>query len=235
MGSAARHVICTLMIAAAAVAIAVSCDAQSLYTPGNVGVPTNQRGEPEPAASLVGYSMLVITPPPPREIQRHDLITIIVNQASQARREQTLETEKEYDAEVRLAQFLQLNRLLELRLDPGALATDDLLDLRANNEFTGEGTYERRDRLTTRVQAEVIDVKPNGNLVLEARTRMQTDEEVQEFVLSGVCRTDDVTLQNTVQSTQLHNLTIAVRNEGEVRRSAKKGFIPRALEAIFAF
>ncbi|MEO1717933.1 MAG: flagellar basal body L-ring protein FlgH [Planctomycetota bacterium] len=209
--------------------------AQSLYSPGNVGIPVNSRGEPEPAASLVGYSMIVITPPPPREIQRHDLITIIVNQTSQSRREQTLETEKEYNAEARLAQFLQLNRLLELRLDSGPLNTDDLLDIRANSEFEGEGTYERRDRLTTRVQAEVIDVKPNGNLVLEARTRMQTDEEVQEFVLSGVARTEDITLQNTVQSTQLHNLTINVRNEGEVRKSAKKGFIPRALEAIFAF
>lgn len=223
------------IVATAAALAAASVSAQSLYTPGAVGVPVNQRGEPEPAASLIGYSMLVITPPPPREIQRHDLITIIVNQTSQSLREQTLETSKEYDAEVRLAQFLQLNRLLEMRLDPGELVTNDLLDLAASNEFTGEGTYERRDRLTTRVQAEVIDVKPNGNLVLEARTRMQTDEEIQEFVLSGVCRTDDITQQNTVQSTQLHNLSITVRNEGEVRKSAKKGFIPRALEAIFAF
>ncbi|MEL6797757.1 MAG: hypothetical protein AAFO89_13165, partial [Planctomycetota bacterium] len=59
--------------------------AQSLYSPGNVGIPVNSRGEPEPAASLIGYSMIVITPPPPREIQRHDLITIIVNQTSQSR------------------------------------------------------------------------------------------------------------------------------------------------------
>ncbi|MEO1583010.1 MAG: flagellar basal body L-ring protein FlgH [Planctomycetota bacterium] len=208
---------------------------QSLYSPGQVGVPIDERGEQSPARSLVGYSMFVITPPPPREIQRHDLVTIIVNQTSQSLREQSLETEKQYDAEYRLAQFLQLNRLLEARLDPGALVTDDLLDISSQSSFEGEGTYERRDRLTTRVQAEVIDVKPNGNLVLEARTRMQTDEEVQEFVLSGVCRTDDVTAQNTVQSSQLHDLAIAVRNEGEVRKSSKKGWIPRAIEAVFAF
>lgn len=220
---------------AACVCVSGAALGQTLYQPGQIGIPINDRGEQQPAASLAGYSMLVIVPPPPREIQRHDLVTIIVNQTSQATREQTLETAKDYDANFRLAQFLQLNRLLEARLDPGDLETDDLLDIAASNEFTGEGTYERKDRLTTRVQAEVIDVKPNGNLVLEARTRMQTDEEVQEFVLSGVCRTDDVTAQNTVQSTQLHNLSIAVRNEGEVRKSAKKGLIPRALEAIFAF
>lgn len=215
--------------------IAGSAAGQNLYNDSAGQPPVDQNGTLRPAASLVGYSMFVITPPPPRELRRHDLVTIIVNQTSQATRRQTLETEKEYDAEARLAQFLNLSRLLEARLDPGALETDSLIDVRADSNFEGEGSYERSDRLTTRVQAEVIDVKPNGNLVLEARAVMQTDEEIQDFVLSGVCRAEDVTAQNTVQSTQLHDLRIAVRNEGEVRKTAKKGWIPRAIEAVFAF
>ena len=216
--------------------VAGSSNGQALQEQfSQANVPVNQDGQDDSADSLVGYSLLVITPPPPRKIERYDLITIIVNQTSQATRTQSLETEKEYEASARLAQFLQITDLLEARLTAGDLNTDDLLDIRAENEFTGEGSYQRSDRLTTRVQAEVIDVKPNGNLVLEARTRMQTDEEVQEFVLSGVCRTEDVTLQNTIQSSELHGLSITVRNEGEIRKSAKKGLIPRVLETIFAF
>ena len=71
-------------------------------------------------------------------------------------------------------------------------------------------------------------------LVLEARSSIQTDEEIQVFVLSGNCRSDDITEQNTIQSSQLHNLNIVSKNEGEVRKSSKKGLIPRALEALFA-
>ena len=204
-------------------ACAGSAAGQSLYHPTEVGVPIDPSGSPQPSASLVGSSMLVITPPPPREFARHDLITIIVNQTSQATRTQKLETQKDYDATLDFAQFLKIQQLLEARLEPGDLETDGLLDLSSSTDFQGDGSYERQDRLTTRVQAEVIDVKPNGNLVLEARTKMQTDEEVQTFVLSGVCRSDDITQQNTVQSTQLHDLAIAVHNEGEVRKSAKKG------------
>ncbi|MEM8756439.1 MAG: flagellar basal body L-ring protein FlgH [Planctomycetota bacterium] len=206
---------------------------QQQFNPAAVSI--DDRGLDASGQSLVGFSMLVITPPPPREIQRHDLITIIVNQNSQTTRYQSLETEKEYEASARLAQFLRVAEFFEARLEPGDLETDDLLDIEAESEFEGEGTYERADRLTTRIQAEVIDVKPNGNLVLEARSRVQTDEEIQVMVLSGICRTDDVTLQNTIQSNELADLTITVRNEGQVRKSAKKGFIPRALEAVFAF
>ncbi|MEM9167098.1 MAG: flagellar basal body L-ring protein FlgH [Planctomycetota bacterium] len=206
---------------------------QDEFSPGRVIV--DEAGLDAPGQSLVGYSMFVITPPPPREIQRHDLITIIVNETTQTSRSQSVETEKDYSARARLAQFLQLAELIEGRLEPGDIESGDLLDIEAENEFEGEGSYERSDRLTTRIQAEVIDVKPNGNLVLEARTRMQTDDEIQEMVLSGVCRTEDVTLQNTVQSNQLQGLTIAVRNEGELRRSTKKGLIPRVLETVFPF
>lgn len=209
--------------------------AQSLYENRTVGVPTDLHGNALPSESLTGYSMFVITPPPPKRLEMHDLVTIIVNETSRAERSQSLETEKEYEASSRLTRFPSLSDLIEARLEPGEAQNEDLLDIESSQEFSGEGDYERTDRLTARIQAEVIDIKPNGVLVLEARSMIQTDEEIQVFVLSGNCRSEDITDQNTVQSSQLHNLSIASENEGEVRKTAKKGLIPRALEAMFAF
>lgn len=208
---------------------------QSLYESRQVGVPQDINGNPQPSESLVGYSMFVIAPPPPKRLEVHDLVTIIVNETSRATRTQSLETEKEYANEMNFEAFLSLADLAEGRLVSDEVDPDALLDIEASNEYTGEGEYERSDRLTARIQAEVIDIKPNGVLVLEARTSIQTDEETQVFVLAGNCRSDDVTAQNTVQSSQLHNLSIITRNEGEVRKSAKKGYIPRMLETVFSF
>lgn len=212
-----------------------SVSAQSLYDTRPVGVPEDINGTAIPSESLSGYSMFVITPPPPKRLEMHDLVTIIVNETSRAERSQTLETEKEYTADARLTRFPSLSDLIEARLEAGDANAVDLLDIEATQEFTGEGDYERTDRITARIQAEVIDIKPNGVLVLEARSVIQTDEEVQVFILSGNCRSEDITDQNTVQSSQLHSLSIVTRNEGEVRKSSKKGIIPRALEAVFAF
>lgn len=209
--------------------------AQTLYDNRIIGVPTDLHGNALPSESLTGYSMFVITPPPPKRLEMHDLVTIIVNETSRAERSQTLETEKEYTADARLTRFPSLADLIEARLEAGDANAVDLLNVEATQEFSGEGDYERSDRLTARIQAEVIDIKPNGVLVLEARSMIQTDEEVQVFVLSGNCRSEDITEQNTVQSSQLHNLNIVTQNEGEVRKTSKKGIIPRALEAMFAF
>ncbi len=209
--------------------------AQSLYESRPVGVPEDINGNAMPSESLSGYSMFVIVPPPPKRLEMHDLVTIIVNETSRAERSQSLETDKEYNASAELTRFPSLAELIEARLESGDANNDDLLNISSTHEFQGEGDYERTDRITARIQAEVIDIKPNGVLVLEARSTIQTDEEAQVFVLSGNCRSEDITDQNTVQSSQLHNLSIVTKNEGEVRKTARKGWIPQALETVFAF
>ncbi|HED52942.1 MAG TPA: hypothetical protein ENJ00_01915 [Phycisphaerales bacterium] len=212
-----------------------SANAQDLYSTRPVGTPVDHNGVEQASQSLSGYSMLVITPPPPKQLRLHDLVTIIVNETSRATRTQSLDTKKDYKANVRLSQFPSLADLIEARLEAGDSNTTDLLNILGKFQTKNKGEYERTDRMTTRIQAEVIDIKPNGVLVLEARTRIQTDEEIQLFVLSGNCRTEDVTDQNTILSGQMHNLNIITKNEGEVRKGARKGFIPRALETLFAF
>ena len=102
-------------------------------------------------------------------------------------------------------------------------------------DFTGTGDVEREDSLTARITAEVLDVKPNGTLVLQARKRIKTDDEEQMFVLAGVCRAEDVQADNTILSTQLYDLQLEKRHHGVVRDSTKPGWIPKLLDVVNPF
>ena len=92
--------------------------AQSLYETRQVGIPEDLNGNPQPSHSLEGYSMFVITPPPPKRLALHDLVTIIVNETSRSSRTQSLETDKEYRAEAQLARFPSLSDLIETSSSP---------------------------------------------------------------------------------------------------------------------
>jgi len=181
------------------------------------------------------WSLIAVRPPEPTTYQMHDLITIIINENSRQSAEQEMELEKEYQRNLRLEAIIDLWQVLETRLEPGLVAPIDLLEFQADSEFEGEGSYERSDRLTDRITAEVIDVKPNGVLVLEAKRIVQMDDEEKIVVLSGMCDTGAVTAEKTVQSNQLANLTLTIRHEGELRESNKKGWITRVLDSVFAF
>lgn len=197
-------------------------------------VPSGSIGR-TPAETYYDWSLIAVRPPEPTAYQIHDLITIIINENSRQSAEQEMALEKEYQRSARIEAIIDLWQVLEARLEPGLVTPIDLLELQADSEFEGEGSYERTDRVTDRVTAEVIDVKPNGVLVLEAKRIVQMDDEEKIVVLSGMCDTAAVTAEKTIQSNQLANLTLTIRHEGELRESSKKGWISRVLDSVFAF
>lgn len=180
-------------------------------------------------------SMLYVRPPEPRTYMAHDLITIIVDETSKQEASQSLDTKKEATADMTVKSIIDPWELLELRLRQGALNNQSLLGTNFNREFKGEGDYERSDRFSAKITAEVIEVKPNGTMVLQATKVIQKDEEVQTLVLSGVVRQEDVTDRNTILSSQMANLSLTAKNEGDVRSAAQKGLLTRVLEAVFNF
>ena len=132
-------------------------------------------------------------------------------------------------------EFIKLN-VKDLQLKGGAIgAVTPRIDVSGSREFTGEGNVDRSDSLIRRITAEVLDVKPNGTLVLQARKRIKTDDEEQVFVLSGTCRAEDITADNTILSTALHDQELTETHKGTVRQATRRGWGSKLLDAISPF
>lgn len=216
---------------------------QSLYQqPVMPPAPPTVEGMPgedpviNPVADLSGVSLYAVQPPKPRTVKVHDLVTIIVNQSSKMTHDQSLDTDKKFSSNAAVDAFIDYTLLmkeLQFRASTGSPLPE--IDVSGQNKFEGDGEFEREDRVTARITAEVIDVKPNGTIVLEAKTEVTTDKETQTMLLSGVCRHEDITAQNTVQSTQLSDLKLDTRHTGEVNNAAKKGILTKIMEGLVAF
>ena len=176
---------------------------------------------------LQSVSMFAVTPAEPRLFHVHDLVQIIVRESSVAASFQGLETEKEYALAGGVESF------------PGVNGQNPLyyteFDVVGDKEFDGEGEYVREDELVTRLSAEIIEIRPNGSLALEARTRIRTDDEEWYTQLTGICRPEDITAANTILSNQIFDLQVEKRHKGDVPKAASKGILAQALDAIFAF
>lgn len=189
-----------------------------------------------PVILLEDVSLTYIPEPEVRTYQEHDLITIIIDEVSSQTSSQSLETTKESDSTVEINAMIDLLKLFELQVNTNPrLENRTLFDAEAKREFTGEGDYARSDKFSARITATVLEVKPNGTLVLQAQKRIAKDEEIQTLVIAGNARTEDITRQNTILSSQLANLTLAVENEGELKKSSEKGIITEFFDMLFAF
>jgi len=190
----------------------------------------------EPHA-LRDSSLFAVPDAKPRIFRKHDLVQIIVREQTRAESTQELDAQKNYrlDGAITAWPSLDLADLLELRLRAGTTTPLPSVGVDLGRDFQGEGEYKREDDFSTRITAEVIEVLPNGNLVLEARTEIRTDEEVSRIKVTGTCRGEDVSSANTVTSSQIHDLRISKMHEGELREANKRGLIPRVIDFLFAF
>lgn len=165
---------------------------------------------------------------PPRTYRPGDLITVIVRQQRSFEAEADLQTEKKWDVRSELEAFP--------KIFDGGIGSSTFrrgkpnIDYRFQNELETEGDTKREDRLTTRLTARVLDIKPNGTLVLEGRAKVEHDEETSEITIVGTCRKEDITADNTVLSTQLADLEIVVNNEGALRAASQRGWIPKLID-----
>ena len=185
-------------------------------------------------ATLAGVSFFAVPEPEPRVIKKHDLVTIIIREESEFTSEGTTETKREAEMEARIDEFIRISKL---HLMGGGIDTGNppIIKASGTREFTGEGAVELSDSLTVRITAEVLDVKPNGTLVLKGRKDIHVADEFQRFVVSGVCRAEDVTPDNTVLSTQLKDFDLRKTQKGAVRNATRRGWAQKLLDVINPF
>lgn len=189
------------------------------------------------APGLNQVSLFAVVPPPPRTYAKHDKVEIIINESSLSQMNQKLDTKKSYDLRAELQQFPSFAALLnqlELRNGIDGSNTPEI-GITNSSDFKSEGKYTRSDTLSARVSALVLEVKPNGLLLVEAKEVTQNDDEIKTLVLTGLADPKDITRSNTIQSSQLANLAVRIRNEGDVKNAGSKGLIPRVLEQVFNF
>jgi len=104
-----------------------------------------------------------------------------------------------------------------------------------NQLYRSNASVQSRESLAFNVAARVVDIQPNGNLVLEARKTIWMNDNIWETSLSGVCRAQDIAPDNIILSRDLLDLEIHKNETGEVRDGYKRGWLTRWINEFNPF
>jgi flagellar L-ring protein FlgH len=179
-------------------------------------------------------SFFAVPEPEPKTLKVHDLVQVVVREQSEISSKGTNNMTRDSELDAKVNDFVKLNlaKLTIKGLQPN-IAPE--INLSGTRSFQGQGEVDRSDSITARITAEVVDVKPNGTVVLQARKRIKTDEEEQEFILTGTCRVEDIAADDTITSTQLYDLQLQKNHKGDVRQATKRGTLGKLLDVINPF
>lgn len=109
------------------------------------------------------------------------------------------------------------------------------LEAEAESDFNGKGAAAANNVFNGTITVTVIDVYPNGNLLVSGE-KMVAINQGNEFIrFSGVINPNTVTTANTVQSTQVADARIEYRGSGFIDESNTMGWLQRFFVAIMPF
>ena len=171
---------------------------------------------------------------PLKSWNEHDQITIVVIEAARVARSQELETETDTDLAVEVAAWTDFFNAGTLFTQNGG---DNLPKIEAAGakSFEGEGDYGSKEEITFRTTATIIEVLPNGNLVLQSRHTTKTDNEMTVKTITGICDPRHIAPDDTLLHWRLYDLDLNIQNSGFVKEAANKGFFSQVADFIFNF
>jgi flagellar L-ring protein precursor FlgH len=176
---------------------------------------------------------------PPRRLpfKKHDHVQIVVQERSRALSSAELRTDRRSRWEVELEDFIRFHKTdrgATPRLRPAELAGDPGIDLDARFRQDNSGRTTRQFDLTFTIMAEVIDVRPNGTLVVQAIKRRKVNADEETIKLTGEVAPTSV-VGDKVPSDRVVNLAISYEGSGSVSDNANPGILGWVLGKLWPF
>jgi flagellar L-ring protein FlgH len=163
-----------------------------------------------------------------KAVRLHDVVSIVVTESLAASTDGQVKNSRSANANSGLTGLIG-------KLKTGN-ALQNLVGMTSASGLTAQGQSTTNSSLATTFGAEVVDVLPNGMLVVQATRQLTFSQQTQLIRLRGLVRPEDVSAHNEVQSTAMTDLELEVTGKGIVNDSTyRPNPVVRLLERLLIF
>jgi flagellar L-ring protein precursor FlgH len=166
----------------------------------------------------------------------NDLVTVLIVEKVTGSKKAETKTGRESTFDASISKFFGMPLNLNLSNLYGKGNTfSPSVGSSIETDFQGTGETSREGSLKGTITARVVDVLPNGNLVIESRKEITLNFEKQILVLKGIIRPEDISTANTIESTRIADAQIYLVGEGIVDEKQAPGWLGRFMDRVWPF
>jgi len=163
-----------------------------------------------------------------RAMRPHDLISVVVTESLSASTVGSVANTRATSASSQISALIGV-------LHAGN-AMQNLINQNSAAALAAKGDSETSSSLSTTLGGQVVEVLPNGMLVIEAARQVEFNQQTQTIVLRGLVRPEDISQQNQVVSTAISSLELEVRGKGIINDyTHRQNPLVRLLEKFLIF
>lgn len=152
-----------------------------------------------------------------------DIVTVMLQEKTQAKKSASSDLGKSTD--------MKLDPI-ELGGRPATIADYNLSYLLSNNnKFSGSASADQSNSFSGSLSVEVIEVLPNGNLIVRGEKWLTLNSGDEYIRVSGTIRPDDIDTNNSIPSTRISNARIQYSATGDRQDTQTPSWFARFFNA----
>ncbi|MCE5388223.1 MAG: flagellar basal body L-ring protein FlgH [Acidithiobacillus sp.] len=161
-----------------------------------------------------------------------DLITVLIEENSSASNNTNTAINRSDSLSAALTNFFGITPAFG---NIGGSQISPSMGANSSQKFGGTGATTQSNTFTATLEATVVRVMGNGNLVIEGSKEVMLNGGHEYIRVAGVVRASDVTPQNTVLSTQIADARVEYSGDGSVYAAARMPWLARFFLSLWPF
>lgn len=154
-----------------------------------------------------------------------DILTVLVNVNDKAQFQDTPKLSRQTTNSAGATNFLglesKIGKVLPKTLNPttlipSTLNPSNLINYSSNPTLNSNISYDRKDKVSVKVAATIIQILPNGNMYIKGRQELRLFNEVREVEIVGIIRPQDVSSSNTIPYEKIAEARISYAGRGDI-------------------
>lgn len=150
-----------------------------------------------------------------RAEQRGDILTVVIEIDDKAEISNSSGQSRKGSTTMGVPSLFGIPQRIDRSLPDGA-SMADAVDANSSSTFSGNGSVSRKEKLTLRVAATVVEELPNGVLRVEGQQEVRVNFELRELIVSGYVRSEDISRQNEITYDKIAGARISYGGRGQI-------------------
>lgn len=144
-----------------------------------------------------------------------DILTVMIEIEDTAEISNTTSRSRSGSDDVSVTAAYGLGTIADTVL-PGGNTLNPAVQAEGSQSTAGNGQISREEEITLRLAATVVDVLPNGHLVIRGSQEVRVNFELRDLQIAGIVRPEDISRRNVITYDKIADARIAYGGRGQL-------------------
>ena len=169
-----------------------------------------------------------------RAAQRGDILTVVIEIDDKAEITNSTDRSRTGSRSMGIPQMFGIPQRLDGSLPEGA-SMAEAVETDSATSFKGDGSVSRKEKLTLRVAATVVEELPNGVLRIEGQQEVRVNYELRELIVTGYVRPADISRRNEIGYDKIAGARVSYGGRGQITEMQQPPYGQQIADTLLPF